>query len=69
MCDVLDRVENKGLEKGLQKGREEGILKGRVEKGIQVYLNMIRRGFSSAEAQAIAELTDDEVALAESQNR
>ena len=73
MCDVLDRVENRGLEKGLEKGLEEGLEKGRAEgelnKGIIVFRNMLKRGFSIAEAQAIAELTDDEVALAESQNK
>lgn len=59
MCDVLDRVENKG--------RAAGELKGRLEKGIQVYLNMISRGFSPSDAQSIADLTDEEVAQAKSQ--
>ena len=59
MCDVLDRVENRGLEKG----RAEGEL----NKGIIVFRNMLKRGFSITEAQAIAELTDEEVALVESQ--
>ena len=65
MCDVLDRVESRGF----VKGREEGILKGQELKGIRVYQNMIKRGFSSADAQALAELSDEEVALAESQNK
>ena len=65
MCDVLDRVESRGF----VKGREEGILKGQELKGIRVYQNMIKRGFSPAEAQAIAELTDEEVTLAEAKSQ
>ena len=30
MCEVLDRVENRGIQKGLQKGMQKGIQKGRV---------------------------------------
>mgnify|MGYP005762422121 CR=1 FL=1 len=58
--DVLDRVENRGLEKG----RAEGEL----NKGIIVFRNMLKRGFSVAEAQAMTELTDEEVAIAEAKN-
>lgn len=31
MCDVLDRVENKGREEGITQGRAEGITQGRTE--------------------------------------
>ena len=31
MCEVLDIVEARGIEKGIEKGREEGIEKGREE--------------------------------------
>lgn len=64
MCDVLDRVENRGLEKGLEKGRAEGEL----NKGIIIFRNMLKHGFSVAEAQAMTELTDEEVAIAESKD-
>ena len=51
----------------LNQGRKEGREEGRTEKGIVVFCNMIARGFSPKEAQAIAELTDEEVAIAEAQ--
>ena len=31
MCEVLDIVEARGIEKGIERGREEGIEKGREE--------------------------------------
>ena len=31
MCDVLDRIENKGREEGRLEGREEGREEGRLE--------------------------------------
>ena len=32
MCDIYDKIEERGLEKGIQKGMEKGIQKG-MEKG------------------------------------
>ena len=34
MCEVLDRVENRGIQKGMQKGIQKGIQKG-LQKGMQ----------------------------------
>ena len=34
MCEVLDRVEARGIAKGIAKGREEGIKEG-IKKGIK----------------------------------
>ena len=31
MCDVLDRAENRGIEKGLARGKAEGLAKGKAE--------------------------------------
>ena len=31
MCDVLDRIENRGIQKGIQKGMREGMQKGLME--------------------------------------
>ncbi len=62
MCEVADRLVNKGIEKGLQKGlqkgRQQGRKKGIDEKGIQVFLNCIARGMSREDAQAIADISD-----------
>jgi hypothetical protein len=41
MCDVLDRIENKGIEKGMQKGIEKGIEKGIVIGLERGKLNML----------------------------
>ena len=62
MCEVAERLVNKGIEKGiqkgLQKGRQQGRKKGIDEKGIQVFLNCIARGMSREDAQAIADISD-----------
>lgn len=39
--------------------REEGIEQGMESKGMQVFLNMLARGFTTQEAQEIAELSDE----------
>ncbi len=31
MCEVLDRVENRGIEKGLAQGKREGKLEGMTQ--------------------------------------
>ncbi len=54
MCEVAERLVNKGIEKGIQKGLQKGI----DQKGIQVFLNCISRGMSREDAQAIADISD-----------
>lgn len=44
--------------------REEGIRTGFGEKGIQVYINAIKRGMSEEDAKAIAEIDDSLVEAA-----
>ena len=34
MCEILDKIENRGIEKGRAEGRAEGIAEG-IEKGIE----------------------------------
>ena len=51
MCEVLDRVEARGMEKGIAKGREEGIKEG-IKKGIkegtvQVLISLVKDGILS----------------------
>ena len=58
--------EMKGLAAAIAK---ENRAEGFSEKGILVYKNMVRRGFSREEARIIADLSDEEVAIAESQMR
>ena len=43
MCEVLDRVEAIGIEKGIAKGREEGIKEGTVN----VLISLVKDGILS----------------------
>ena len=47
MCEVLDRVEAKGMEKGIAKGREEGIKEGIKEGTINVLISLVKDGILS----------------------
>ena len=58
MCEVADRLVNKGIEEGLQKGLQKGLKEGMQEKGILVFLNCMERGMSREDAQAIADISD-----------
>ena len=42
MCEVLDIIENRGIEKGLEKGLERGLEKG-LEKGRQEGADMVSK--------------------------
>ena len=70
MCDVAERLEKMGIEKGLKQGIGEGIKQG-IEQGIEigktagihaekvrVYKRLIEKGFSEKEACEIAELPE-----------
>lgn len=70
MCDVAERLEKIGIEKGLKQGIGEGIEQG-IEQGIElgktagihaekvrVYKRLIEKGFSEKEAREIAELPE-----------
>lgn len=54
MCDVAERLEKMGMEKGLEIGKNTGI---REEK-IRVYKKLLEKGFSEQEAQEITELPE-----------
>ena len=66
MCDVAERLEKMGIEKGLKQGIGEGIKQG-IELGktagihaekVRVYKRLIEKGFSEKEAREIAELPE-----------
>ena len=69
MCEVLDRVEargiKKGMEKGMKKGLEKGITQGEINKGLRVYMNMRKEGISKKKAKEMAEITPKLVREAE----
>ena len=46
MCEMLDRVEARGMEKGMARGRAEGMAKGRAEgmaKGEDMIIALLRK--------------------------
>ena len=60
MCEVLDRVEargmEKGMEKGIAKGREEGIKEGTV----QVLISLVKDGILSiSDAAKRADMSEE----------
>lgn len=61
MCEVLDRVEARGIEKGMEKGIEKGIEKG-MEKGravgrqegvISILASLVNDGILSIDEAAV----------------
>ncbi len=56
MCEVLDRVEARGVEKGrlegIEKGRLEGIQKGRLEGAVTTLASLVKDGILSIEDAA-----------------
>ena len=44
----------------MNQGREDGVQEGVFAKAVQVYFNMLERGYPPAEAQAVSGLTDEE---------
>ena len=51
MCEVLDRIENRGIEKGIKKGIEQGMERG-IEEGLE-------RGKEQGMLAALYSLTRD----------
>lgn len=63
MCDVAERLEKMGIEKGLKQGIEQGIGEG-IKQGIEIgktagirdekvriYKRLVEKGFSEKEAR------------------
>lgn len=63
MCEAWKAYGNECL----VEGEVRGEARGEKKKGIQVYINMIRRGFDPETAQAVADISDDLVLEAEKQ--
>ena len=47
MCEVLDRVEARGIAKGREEGIKEGIKKGIKEGTVQVLISLVKDGILS----------------------
>ena len=53
MCEVLDRVEARGLEKGMEKGIEKGRAVGRQEGVISILASLVNDGILSIDEAAV----------------
>ena len=59
MKPEIDIMMKEALEDGFNNGFNNGFNDGLDKKGIQVFKNMIQRGFSREEAQCLAEISDE----------
>lgn len=63
MDDVMGgKVLELESERLIRESKEIGMEAGMEEKGIQVYLNMMKRGYPESEARVIAGLSDEQIA-------
>ena len=53
MCEVLDRVEARGIEKGMEKGIEKGRSVGRQEGVISILASLVNDGILSIDEAAV----------------
>ena len=58
MCEVLDRIENRGIQKGIEKGIEKGIKKG-IEKGEDTILSLMKYLLSNGRMEDARRATED----------
>ena len=59
MCKALAEMMKPEIDAAFNNGFDNGFGNGAEEKGIRVFQNMISRGFSKEEAQALAEISDE----------
>lgn len=57
MCDVLDRIESKGMQQGIQ----QGIQQGRTEREAQIILNMYQKKLPLEQIAELVGISLDEV--------
>lgn len=52
-------LESERLErKGRREGKLKGKLEGAAERGMQIYINIRKRGIVASEAKALADISD-----------
>ena len=68
MCKALAEIMKPEIDimmkEALDNGFNDGFNDGLDKKGIQVFINMIQRGFSREDAQSLAEISDELVEIA-----
>ena len=61
MCELLDKYENRGLERGLECGRTEGIAQGKIETMLSAIRSLMNNMELAAErAMEILEVLAEE---------
>ena len=58
MCEVLDAIENRGIEKGIERGIEKGIEKGQLRTAVNTLKRYIRRQLP-IDAQVLEDIAED----------
>ena len=61
MCDVLDAVEKRGVERGRAEGRTEGRAAGRAEAVSKIVTLLYGQGYMVKEIARMTGETEDEV--------
>lgn len=56
---IFEYNEEEHMRSLREEGREEGREQGIEEKGIQVFNNLLKHGFSKEEAQKLADIPDE----------
>ena len=46
MCEVLDRIENRGIQQGIEQGRMQGIEQGRMQEKKENALTLHKLGMN-----------------------
>ena len=56
---AVDEAVSKAKKLAFDTGFNDGFNDGATDKGIQIFKNMIHRGFSKEDAQSLAEISDE----------
>ena len=57
----VDGIRAEGIAEGIAEGMAKGMAEGSLEKGLTVYYNLLKRGFTKEDALAIADIPESTV--------
>lgn len=58
MCDVLDRIENRGIQQGIQRGIQQGVQQG-VQQGEDSLAQLIQKLFALGRVEDVKRVAED----------
>ena len=61
MCDVAQRLEDRGIQKGIKQGIQKGIQKGRQEERLKIVQSLVEKGMPVAEIADILKVSEKDV--------